>query len=387
MPEPGAERLEHIDALRGFALAAVLLVHLPDFSLYAFLTPDAQASLPTASWDNWIAPLFVILLKRKALTIFTLLFGVSFALQLKRTESSSRFSGYFVRRLCVLLVIGIVHSIFYYGDILRYYAVMGLFLLPAKRLPPRPLALIGIVIALFPWALFDSFNPFLNRDAEVWKQLVAATLAAFAGPNLVEMLKANFRYDWCTLANDWTFPLALLGRLFIGAAIGRSAALARPKEHARTWFWLLLVTMPVGIGLTAFASFADERIVPQMLRPSLHGATSLSLALAYIAIFVLIFQLPAWQRRLSPLVAVGRMALTNYLLQTLIAILLFYGVGFGLGPRFGLIGTLPFFAAIFSLQIIFSQRWLSHFQFGPVEWIWRCLSYGFVIPMRKNRRR
>jgi len=163
MPAPGAERLDHIDALRGFALAAVLLVHLPDFSLYVFLTPDAQALLPTARWDEFIAPLLVVLFKRKALTIFTLLFGVSFALQLKRSHAGACFSGFFVRRLLVLFLIGLVHGIFYYGDILRYYAMMGLFLLLTTRLRPRTLACIGIVIALFPWALFDSFNPFLNR--------------------------------------------------------------------------------------------------------------------------------------------------------------------------------------------------------------------------------
>jgi uncharacterized protein len=87
---------------------------------------------------------------------------------------------------------------------------------------------------------------------------------------------------------------------------------------------------------------------------------------------------------MSPLIAVGRMALTNYLLQTLIAIILFYGVGLGVGPRFGLIGALPFFVAIFIIQVALSRWWLARFYFGPVEWMWRCLSYGSLIPMRKN---
>ncbi|PYK30001.1 MAG: hypothetical protein DME57_08290 [Verrucomicrobia bacterium] len=384
MPAPGAERLEHIEVLRGFALAAVLLVHLQDLSLYTFLSHDAQSLLPTAHWDNLIAPAFIALFRWKAITIFTLLFGVSFALQLERIDSAPRFSGFFIRRLFMLLVIGIAHSIFYYGDILRYYAVMGVFLLPANRLRTRTLVLIGIVIALFPWTLFDSFNSFVIRDDASWQQLVTSTRAAFAGPNILEMVRANIHYDWSIFASDWSFPLTLLGRLFIGAAIGRSAALARPRENARSWLWLLIVTMPIGIGLTAFVSVMDDRKVPQMLQSSIRGATSLSLGLAYIAMFVLLFQLPASRRLLSPLIAVGRMALTNYLLQTLVAIILFYGVGFGIGPRFGLIGTLPFFAAIFSLQIIFSQWWLRRFHFGPVEWVWRRLSYGFVIPMRKN---
>ena len=384
MPAPGAQRLEHIDALRGFALALVLLVHLRDFSLYGFLSQEAQALLPSARWDDVIGPVLIVLFKWKAITIFTLLFGVSFALQLDRIDSASRFSGFFVRRLFVLLLIGIVHGIFYYGDILRYYAVMGLFLLPTTRLRPRMLVLIGIIIALFPWTLFESLTPFHNRSAVAWEELLPSTLTAFAGSSISEMLRANVHYDWSILSSDWSFPLAMLGRLTIGAAIGRSAMLARPREHARSWLWLLMVTMPVGIGLTALVCVMDGRKVPQILHPSIRGAASLSLGLAYIAIFLLLFQLPTWQRWTSSLIAIGRMALTNYLLQTLIAIILFYGVGFGIGPRFGLIGTLPFFAAIFGLQILFSQWWLNRFYFGPVEWIWRCLSYGFVIPVRKN---
>ena len=384
MPAPGAQRLEHIDALRGFALALVLLVHLRDFSLYGFLGQEAQALLPTARWDSIIGPVLIVLFKWKAITIFTLLFGVSFALQLNRIDSASRFSGFFVRRLFVLLLIGIVHGIFWFGDILRYYAVMGLFLLPTTRLRPRTLVLIGIIIALFPWTLFDSLTPFSNGGAVAWEELLQSTLTAFAGSSISEMLRANVHYDWSILSSDWSFPLAMLGRLIISAAIGRSAALARPREHARSWLWLLMVTMPVGIGLTAFAFVMDERKVPPILHPSIRGAASLSLGLAYIAIFLLLFQLPTWQRWTSSLIAIGRMAVTNYLLQTLIAIILFYGVGFGIGPRFGLIGTLPFFAAIFGLQIVFSYWWLNRFYFGPIEWIWRCLSYGFVIPMRKN---
>src|ERR1700730_4595387 len=194
MPAPGAQRLEHIDALRGFALAAVLLVHLPDFSLYGFLSPEARAMLPAAHWDHLIGPVLTALVRWKAITIFTLLFGVSFALQLERIDSGSWFSGFFVRRLFVLLVIGIIHSIFYYGDILRYYALMGAFLLPTTRLRPRTLFLIGIFIALFPWALFDSFDPFL-RDATSWEQLVTSTRTSFAGRNFFEMLRANIYYD------------------------------------------------------------------------------------------------------------------------------------------------------------------------------------------------
>jgi uncharacterized protein len=214
--------------------------------------------------------------------------------------------------------------------------------------------------------------------------MAASALAAFTSSNLSEIVRTNVSYDWSIRAAEWSFPLAILGRLFIGAAIGRSDALAKPKEHTRVWWGLLMVTMPIGIGLTAFGSINDGPTISSTFGPAIRGAASLSLGLAYIAVFILLFQLPLWRRWMSPLIAVGRMALTNYLLQTLIAIILFYGVGFGIGPRFGMIGTLPFFAAIFVIQIVFSRWWLGHFYFGPVEWIWRCLSYRSLIPMRKK---
>jgi uncharacterized protein len=276
----------------------------------------------------------------------------------------------------------VVHGLFWFGDVLRYYAVMGFFLIPTIRLRPRTLACLGIAIALFPWTALHQVTEFLNRDATSAGEMMATTLTAFAGSNLLEMLKANLAYDLSARLAEWSFPLALLGRLLIGAAIGRSDALSKPIEHVRTWLWLLITTLPVGVGLTALGTL-NVGIGPDFL-PTIRGAASLFLGLAYIAIFVLLFQLSFWKRWMSPLIALGRMALTNYLLQTFVAIILFYGIGFGIGPRFGLVGTLPAFAAILTIQIALSQWWLVRFDFGPVEWIWRCLSYGSVIPLRKS---
>lgn len=383
-PPSGAERLKHIDALRGFALAAVLLVNLRDLSLYGFLSDEARATLPTAPWDNVLNFILAALIEHKAITIFTLLFGISFALQLRRRVLSSGFPIFYVRRLLVLLIIGVVHGIFWFGDVLRYYALMGFVLLPARRLRPRTMAGIGLVIALFPWNVFQQLSDFFNRNALPADQIAASTLASFSSSSLSEMFRANLCYDWSIRLTEWSFPLAVLGRLLIGAAIGQSEALVKPKENARVWWRLLMVTMPIGIALTMPGSINNAATVSPIFGQTIRGAASLSLGLAYVAIFLLLFRSPLWQRWMSPLIAVGRMALTNYLLQTLIAIILFYGVGLGIGPRFGLIGTLPFFVAIFIIQVALSRWWLARFYFGPVEWMWRCLSYGSLIPMRKN---
>ena len=114
-------------------------------------------------------------------------------------------------------------------------------------------------------------------------------------------------------------------------------------------------------------------------------ATPLALGLLYLAGLVLLFQHPGWRRLIVPLAPLGRMALTHYIGQTIIAIVLFYGVGFGLGARFGLVGTVVAGLVILALQLAASHWWLARFQFGPLEWLWRSLTYLRLQPLRRLR--
>ena len=115
----------------------------------------------------------------------------------------------------------------------------------------------------------------------------------------------------------------------------------------------------------------------------MRNATPLAMGLLYLAGFVLLFRRAAWARALGLLAPLGRMALTNYLAQTVIAVGLFYGVGLGIGPRFGLVGTLVFCVLILVAQIVASRWWLARYRFGPAEWAWRSLTYGQRQPMRR----
>src|SRR5205085_110836 len=206
-----------------------------------FLSDEARPALPTAHWDNVLNLILAAFIEQKAITIFTLLFGISFALRLRRHVPGSGFPIFYIRRLLVLLIIGVAHGIFWFGDVLRYYAVMGFFLLPACRLRPRTMIGIGLVIALFPWTVFQQLNEFFNRNALPPDQIAASTLAAFSSSSLSKMVRANLFYDWSVRLTEWSFPLAVLGRLLIGAAIGQSEALVKPKENARVWWRLLIV--------------------------------------------------------------------------------------------------------------------------------------------------
>jgi uncharacterized protein len=392
-PAEGAQRLELLDALRGFALAGVLLVNLRDLSLFGFLTEEARAELPTAGWDHFLAILIAAFVEKKALTIFTLLFGIGFAMQAERAESEHGMQ-YYIRRLLILLAIGILHGLFWSGDILRFYALMGLLLVPMRRMNSGAVLIVGLFISLVPWGFVQSIAGPLDSGALPQDVMVMWAFAAFSSPSLPRMLQANFSYDLWLRVVQWSLPLAIFGRFVLGAVIGRSAVLRDPRAHSKFWKRLFIFTLPVGAALnalivirdyqaaSALREFFNSAIIEKFVQISREPA-SLSLALAYVAGFVLLFQRVPWRRWLNLLAPAGRMALTNYIFQTFVGLGLFYGIGLGIGPRFGLVGVSVFFLLIFSAQVAVSHWWLARFNFGPLEWIWRSLTYGRRLELRR----
>lgn len=395
---PVAETQRHdvLDCLRGIALFGVLLVNLRDFSLYSLLPAAARDALATAPWDQALEVVMAALVDVKAATLFSLLFGVGFALQMQRAESGGDGATQrYVRRLLLLLAIGIAHAwLLWWGDILRYYAVLGLLLVPLGRGDPRRLAVLGLIVALFgapllrPWIV-----PLLGAVVPA-DQAATAAFAAFSGSEADAMIGANLDYDLRMRVANWSLVFFVLGRLLLGAALGFAGVLQNPQQHLPFWRALLRWLLPAGLLLSAFALLRDHGLAfadgwwrtgtARSVSAVLRSAASLSLALAYMALAVLLFQQPRWRRLLQWFAPVGRMALTNYLGQSVLGIALFYGVGLGLGPRLGLVGILAAAVLIFVLQGWASRWWLSRFRFGPAEWLWRSATYGRLQPLRRD---
>lgn len=387
-------RLALIDALRGAALAGVLLVNLGGFSLYYFLDDGARAALPTARVDAWLHMAIQLLAQDKAITLFSLLFGVGTALQAERAAAQDAGNGALRRRLLVLLAIGLLHAhLLWWGDILTYYAIAGLLLLALRRLPDRLLLAAGFALALF-WPLL---TPLVNRllPAGLPDDAVAhaRALAAFSSPDAVTALRGNVAYTYWNWMAFWgVFPF-VLARLMIGDWIGRRGILQQPEAHRallRRTCWIgLTLGLGTGIalevmeatGLTA-ALLEGGRLSEFALR-TLRRVSPLAQGLGYGAGFALLFLQPTWARRLAWLAPMGRMALTLYLMQSLIGVALFYGIGFDLGPQGGLPLRFATWAAIFGAQAVFSRWWLARFRFGPVEWLWRSLAAGHRLPLRR----
>ncbi len=380
MPTSPSQRFELIDALRGFALFGVLLVNLESTTLYEFVPADGTHGLLMTPLDRWLDGFIGILVSGTSITLFSLLFGVGFSLQMRRRQSDAQAVRRYLRRLLVLLVIGIVHALLWWGDILRYYAVLGALLLPLQRLRVRTLAWVGALVVVLSPLLLRPWLPALLPTQSV-SDSAAQSLAAFSGNDWSEVVRANFERVLHMLLAVWILPTYVLGRLMIGVALGRSGKLQQASQELPFWRRLLLIMLALfavaqlGPSLLPVGSSWLDVHVFKRLATVFYQAQPLCLGLSYMAGFVLLYQHASIRCRLAWLAPIGRMALTNYLSQTVLAIALFYGVGLGLGP----VAPTAIVASallIFAAQAITSRWWLSHYSQGPVEWLWRRLTYG-----------
>ncbi len=402
-----SERIQTIDILRGFALFGILLVNLHLFShpVQELLTGYGEVG---ALLDRIAALGIQIFAESKFYPIFSFLFGLGFALQFQRAEErGTPCLPLYARRLSILLLIGLAHAVFVWvGDILVLYAVLGAILLLffRKRSPHTLLVWAGVFLAiavLLPAGL--SGLAMLAKLTPAGAAEVSASYAASDAGLRAEAAKADVIYATGSFAEITAQRLSDLRLMYsvaiflafnafamflLGLYAGRRGIFRNIRAHApllRKIFW-----WGCALGLSssfahAVVSHGPEFALPTWLDILADPARTLGapvLALGYIAGLTLLLQHAAWRARLGPLAAVGRMALTNYLMQSLIATTLFYGYGFGLfgqvGPGLGLLITV----AIYGLQIPLSVWWLRHFQYGPVEWLWRTLTYLRPQPFR-----
>lgn len=398
MPMPAAdvpvspeERHHLIDALRGFALACVLLANLGYLSLYTLTTESARAAMPTAGFDAVVFTLMEWLVNAKAITLFSLLFGLGFAMQLERAQARGADLGRFVHRLFWLMVMGVLHSYFlWWGDILMVYALVGLALVLFRRAPDGVLLWGGLFIALIlptllaPW-LGGALPGLPSRD-----EINAEALQAFRGGDWGRVFTMNVEMVNWTRLSGGILICFVLGRFLLGYWAGRRRLFQQPQAHVALFkklFWGGLLIAAAGTAFQAAKTHLGwgAEITPRWVNGFLFRLDSLALGVAYAAGFTLLFLRPGGARMLRVLAPVGRMALTHYLCQSVLGIALFYGIGLGLGPSTGTIGWLLAWAGIFGAQVLFSHWWLARFRYGPFEWVWRSLTYGAMQPMRLPR--
>lgn len=398
-PTNGRERHVVLDALRGLALLGIALANFPEFGLWTFLSSEAQSLQPTAAVDRVVRFLQYMLVDGKFYTIFSLLFGIGFALFLSR-HSRRRF----IRRMVLLVLIGALHLMFIWsGDILLLYAIGGLLLTLFVRCKDRTLLWLAGVLVLLPVGL-DALTEFCGVDfaapfyAAWWRE---ASAHGITEENFATWLRDADSYPQmfaflCQGAYEriWEFVAGhrlpkVLGLFMLGYLMGKHRLYARLTELPLASFlrWCALPALMLS-GIYGWSA-VNGQPWGLTIHSLLYAVSVIPLALCYVAAFCLLFVRNAERQQPSVffdmLAAPGRMALTNYISQSLIGIILFYGLGFGLGTEFGLIYIEITALIVFLVQIVLSRLWLRGFRFGPLEWLWRLCTYGQYFPLRKNK--
>ncbi len=383
------ERLELLDALRGFALMGLFLVH--SVELYELYWLDPQ---PSAVHD-WVFGIFA----GKAFALFALCFGVSFSLIMASAATRGEdFRWRFAWRLAILLVIGLLHGLVYRGDILQILALLGFVLLPLDRIANRTLllALALLLLAQVPlilrtWAALDG-AAWANAAPRFWADTALPTLAT---GTLRDVLAVNLVDG--QLAKWWFYIetgriVQILGLFVGGLLLGRSGFFADPKRFRRS----RRIGLAVAI-LTAVALYWGGPAVIAAV-PSADGATMARQnvqwlvenwsALAQMAIQLLLF-VALWQigadRLLRAFAPAGRMTLTLYVGQSLLFVPIYYGFGLGLYDDLSQAQALAIGIVAFALQLLFARLWFGAFLYGPLEWLWRALTRTTIgVPFRRG---
>lgn len=384
-PISSDERNVALDALRGAALLGVLLVNLDsDFrgSLFArMLNFHSHPGGINRATDWLLAWVFEF----KAFTLFSFLFGVGVGVQTERAASRQiSVYGFFVRRFAALLAIGLCHMLLIWnGDILTLYAVCGLLLIPFVKLSHPWLAIAGLaVVLLSPYLPF--FGNLFPTQAAIQAQAELATrvyaTGSFAEIATLRVSEAvHFIAPLLIGSLPRTFGLMLLG---IAACHGR--LLQRPTENHKLLKVILAVAGSLGALTTTLLVWSKETGQPPPTTLDwLYPYSAVLLAFACGAGLLLWFSSghTGWLTRLFA--AAGRMALSNYLAQSVIFSLTFYSFGLGLFGKLGSAAAASFGLTIFVAQLVASEWWLERFRFGPMEWFWRSLTYGQRQPLRR----
>ncbi|MBI2213382.1 MAG: DUF418 domain-containing protein [Acidobacteria bacterium] len=393
------ERVEVIDIVRGLALFGILAANMRGFAGPAKAYIDPASFWP--SLPDRIAQAFIdTFIQGKFVTIFSFLFGVGFAVQLDRGAAKGvKIGRLYARRLAVLVVFGIVHGMMiWFGDILLAYALTGFLLLLFRRRKDTTLISWAIVGQLVPMILLSI--------AWLYSQLSAGLPKGLGSPEpeeLARQVELFARGSWSAIHDQRTadlvslnwgmFPAYFLSLLaiFIAGVLAWRRSFFRPAPetiHLYTrWMWIgISVGLSGNVAATTIRWFWKAPHFPPTAATFLSQAILTVavplLSLGYVCAVIVLCQSDVWRRRLAPFAAVGRTALSNYLMQSIVCTILFYSYGLGLfgtmGPALLLIPTI----LVYATQPVVSVWWLKRFRFGPAEWLWRSLTYRHAQAMR-----
>lgn len=408
-PIQAKERIEVLDAIRGFALLGILIVNMAWYSSPALYAEILGKTIWTGFWDTMTSSFINLFVQGKFYSMFSFLFGLGFAIFFERAkERTAKPKRLFYRRLFILLLIGLIHAFFiWYGDILVTYAIVG-FLLPLffyrkpKILIKWAISLFGIFILFLAFvmgllalgrmfnesAMTDALQPFYtDMESRITNSFQAYGQGTFSEIMAQRASDTLFAFNQVFTGIFVIFPLFLFG-LYAGKKRIFQNIEANLSLIRKVWIWSLVIGLTMSIVKFIFKNLmgADFYSFYTVIHTCSGFLGDTGLCFFFMTSIILLYQNRKWQLKFKPLTYMGRMALSNYLFQSIICTTIFYSYGLGLYGKVGTALGLALSIVIFIIQTFISKYWLRYYQFGPVEWVWRSLTYGkfFRIKLPKT---
>jgi uncharacterized protein len=401
-PVGDKERIVSIDVLRGFALLGILAMNIQAFSMIgaAYTNPTSYGDLHGANYAIWlVCHLFFDL---KMMSIFSMLFGAGIFLMTSHVEASGRPSAALhYRRMGWLILFGLLHGfLMWYGDILYDYGVCGLLIYLFRQRQPKTLLIIGtLTLAVAPLLLLGFSYSFphmppekqqMNRE-QIWQptaEQIAKENADYRGGFRMQMHQraletAQMKTLFFVVFSFWREA----GLMLIGIALFKLGLFSAQRP---AWAYWAMIAVGVGVGLPIIWHGVQRVVAAGWSFPygffmdqQTNYLGSLFVCFAWVGAIMLACKSVALNPVMRRLAAVGRMAFSNYIFHTLVCTTLFYGHGFGLFGKVERTGQMEIVLTIWAFQLIVSPIWLRYFYFGPLEWLWRSLTYWQVEPFHR----
>lgn len=402
-PVTQSERVVSIDVLRGFALLGILMMNIQSFGLIGakYMNPMAAGKIEgTSYWIWWFSHVFF---DTKMMAIFSLLFGAGIVLMWERFHKTGRkFTGLHYRRTFWLIVFGLVHAhLLWMGDILFTYGVCGMLVYWLCGLKPKwliPIGLIVVSVGSFNYLMGQAWISNMDEATKVEMMNDSWTPTQEAIDTEIEHYRGNWleqskhRIPGAILMQTFLLPLLFLwragGLMLIGMGLYKLGVFSAERS---TRFYLIgaIIGLVTGFATVIWGVVQNNQHDWSFEYSFFDGVQfnywgSLLVSFGYICVVMLICKLNllGWPRK--SLAAVGQMALTNYLMQTLICTTIFYGHGLAMFQQMDRLQLLGVVLAVWVFQMIASPIWLKYFRFGPFEWLWRSLSYWRMQPLRRT---
>ncbi|UXU83167.1 DUF418 domain-containing protein [Mammaliicoccus sciuri] len=370
------QRIFSIDALRGFSLLGILLMNILTFAYpYQIINPFEFFQHQDGAWFK-ISSLFII---ASFYPIFAFLFGYGLSIMYQNSlDKGLNYYPMITRRLLFLLLLGIIHGVFiFYGDILSTYALLGLIAIIFVRLKPQ-FTLVALSIGIGIFVLLYLLPMILLKDVTqiesfVGLQELERVNNILSSADYISIIGFNLKYFGMNIANAILVgPFTILPIMLFGIYAHQINWFNKIKQHKNLYMVMGVVVLILGLAIKMIQIVLEGSVTSQLMSQMIGGPI---VALSYIMFFVILCEDQTARKMLTPLQSIGKLSLTTYIMQSVICIIIFYGVGFNFYGKLPVLTIYIIGIVIYCVQLIVSYMYLMKFKQGPLEKLWRKVTY------------